>query len=109
MKWRNAATSDLPEPVGVARMTFLPGDQLEERLLLRGVELEAPVGDVGEEALEEIVGEELAVDRRQARGEGRGSDHRRREPDTESRRAVSPAPSPGVGAGRYLASSLARM
>ena len=53
-KMAAVATSDLPEPVGVARMTLLAVDDLEDRLLLRRVELEPRRLHVVEEAVEHV-------------------------------------------------------
>ena len=68
------ATSDFPEPVGVERITFAAGDQLQQRLLLRRVErepllLEGPVG----ERLDQRVG--VVGVGREAVGERHGRAH----------------------------------
>ena len=49
-----SATIDLPEPVGVLRITCLPAEDLEQCLLLVGVEGEPGIGRPGDEAVEEL-------------------------------------------------------
>jgi hypothetical protein len=59
-----------PRAGGRRQDHVLARDELEQGLLLRGVQGEALVGDVVEEAIEQVVGEELSVGRREAIGEG---------------------------------------
>jgi len=53
----------------------LPAHQLEDGLLLRGVELEALLRGPREEAVEQVFGAELSVRRGKAGGERGGGDH----------------------------------
>ena len=55
----------------------LPGDELEERLLLRGIEGEPELRHVREEAVEQVLGEDLPRGGRQVRCERCVAGHRR--------------------------------